>query len=112
HHQRNAFEERWRAFVNALSDAQTEQLGAFFRTGELEALEAFERSLDDLRRFKFTAHVDMARLTEEERRAMIAKQGRTIDGSRDSLFDKIEIVPGKPTHLPEPELAASVDPSE
>ena len=97
--ERNGFERKWVAFFNALDETQLALLGKVFTTGSNAALTDFERSLDDLKRFKFAHMVDAAMLCEDTRRQMVAKAARPT-ATQSSLFDKIEIVPGKPTHLP------------
>ena len=97
--ERNAFEKKWTAFNNSLTDAQADVLGKLFRTGAEPAIAEFEKSLDDLKRFKFTHLVEAAAVTEKTRRETAAKLERT-PVPQISAFDQMKIIPGKPTELP------------
>lgn len=108
--ERNSFERKWLAFFGSLDEAQVARLGKVFTTGTESALVEFEKSLDDLKRFKFSHMIDAAMICEDTRRELMAKLARSAGapagpprGPEASVFDKLEITPGKPTHLPEEE---------
>ena len=97
--ERNAFEKKWSAFNNSLTEAQADFLGKLFRTGAEPAIGEFEKSLDDVKRFKFTHLVEAAMIAEDTRRQTAANATKTPQ-PQTSMFDKMKITPGKPTEIP------------
>lgn len=107
--ERNAFEKKWLAFFGSLDEAQVVRLGKVFTSGTESVLVEFENSLDDLKQSKFSHMIDAAVVCEDTRRETMANLARSAGASAgpprgpESLFDKIKIAPGKPTHLTEEE---------
>lgn len=109
--ERNSFEKKWTAFANSLTEPQAQKLGKVFITSTEAAIVDFESSLDDLRRLKFGHMVEAAASCEHTRREMAAKTAAAAASPqatpRDtSMFDRLDIKPGAPTHIPEPEEPA------